>query len=211
MKQPGFLSSSEWDALLARIQSPSFELEASLAKSNASLTKALSGLDELESLTLKNLGPTPQAQIQSPSSSQGHVDVAQKSAPQPAEARDASAPQVKYQTSREEYAPALNQDTLVEALLQYQRNKALRAPKPAAPSKPRSSKEIEDSGPAFTRNDFTPMKIPAIEAEPKASPIGRSAAPGVRLPVLRLKPQSPFSENTSENSPEKLPEKFNEE
>jgi hypothetical protein len=184
------LSTAEWEALLARIQSPSKQLEASLARSNSNLIEALSGLEELEKLTQMHLAPhlisQPAAPASTPASqalphtTQAHATQAQ--APQP------DAREVKYQTSHEEYAPALNQSALVEALLQYQRKKALRSNKPATTTAATRSAPAQDiDTPAFARSEFVPMKIPAIDAEPKAAPLGRTATPSVRLPVLRLK------------------------
>ncbi|MFL5813242.1 MAG: hypothetical protein ACJ763_06665 [Bdellovibrionia bacterium] len=188
------LSTAEWEALLARIQSPSKELEASLAKSNSNLIGALSGLEELERLTQMHLAPHLAPPSSAPSS-QAVPHVAQ------AQATQTQAPEVKYQTSHEEYAPALHQSALVEALLQYQRKKAFRSQKPAASTaatRPAPAQDIDT--PAFSRSDFVPMKIPAIDAEPKAAPLGRAAAPGVRLPVLRLKNDPKPGANHSGNS-----------
>jgi hypothetical protein len=188
------LTAAEWEALIARIQSPSKELEANLAKSNSNLIEALSGLDELENLTQNHLFPIGHSKLAT--SATPTALVAEQSATQ-AQAPKAQAPEVKYQTSHEEYAPALNQSALVEALLQYQRKKALRTPKPADTSANRPVRADEFSTPAFTRSDFVPMKVPAIHAEPKAAPLGRSATPGVRLPVLRLKSEG----STSQSNP----------
>jgi hypothetical protein len=182
------VTKAEWDALLARIQSHSRELESELAKSNSNLIEALSGLEGLESLTDHHLVPLEPILPPAPAPSSVSAPAAQNPSAQPAS--------VKYHTAREEYAPALNQNALVEALLQYQQKKAMRTPKPAA--KPAAKASSVPAAPA-SRNDFTPMRIPAIEAEPKASPLGRSAAPSVRLPVLRLK-SNPSSGNSSGNS-----------
>jgi hypothetical protein len=190
------LSSSEWEALLARIQSPSKELEASLAKSNSNLIEALSGLEELEKLTRTHLAVHLAPQV--PVSASANAPALSSHPVQ----TQTQATEVKYQTSREEYAPALNQSALVEALLQYQRKKALRAPKPApSAGKSRSTPPTQDiDTPAFSRSEFVPMKIPAIDAEPKAAPLGRATAPSVRLPVLRTtKPNPTGNSDDQEN------------
>jgi len=184
------LTNAQWEALLARIQSPSRELESELARSNANVIHALTGLDELEKLTQTHLQP----------------HLAPDLAPQPAPSVQppGQVTPVQYQTSHDEYAPALNQSALVEALLQYQRKKALRTPKPAnatsTGAKERATQRDIDT-PAFSRSDFAPMRIPAIEAEPKASPLGRATSSGVRLPVLRLKTESPNAEGQKAESP----------
>lgn len=201
------LTSTEWEALIARIQSPSKELEANLAKSNSNLIEALSGLEELENLTQKHLAP-PEPILPPAPSAQAAGLAAGQAGPQ-SQLQPQPPPQpmdpVKYQTSHEEYAPALNQSALVEALLQYQRKKALRNPKPASTSSPRSTASKNDlNTPAFTRSDFVQMRVPAIDAEPKKSPLGRAAAPSVRLPVLRLKSENPSANAPSGNSPGNL-------
>ncbi len=176
MKKSSRLSTAEWEALLARIQSPSKELEATLAKSNSNLIEALSGLEELEKLTQMHLAPP--APILPPAPAAGTTP---SLAPNTSATAATPPAPVKYQTSREEYAPALNQSALVDALLQYQRNKSARPPQTEKRPAP----------------GFTPMQIPMIETEPKAAPLGRAAAPTVRLPVLRLKPGNPHGDEQS--------------
>lgn len=194
MKSSSRLSSAEWEALLARIQSPSKELEAHLAKANSNLINALSGLEELEKLTELHLAPPAPALPPAPAQGFQPATAAHSMTAQP------QTPPVQYQTSHEEYAPALNQSALVEALLQYQRKKALRSSRSAtsaqarSQSAPQAADQIHTT-PAFARSDFSPMRIPEIEAEPKNAPLGRTAAPSVRLPVLRLK-----SENSASHS-----------
>jgi hypothetical protein len=192
------LTYAQWEALLARIQSPSRELESELARSNANVLHALTGLEELEKLTQTHLQPHLEPRLD--------PDLAPPapSAAAPSVQPPAPVAPVRYQTSHDEYAPALNQSALVEALLQYQRKKALRNPKPvngtSTGAKERAAQRDLDT-PAFSRSDFAPMRIPAIEAEPKASPLGRATSSGVRLPVLRLKTENPNAEGPKAESP----------
>jgi hypothetical protein len=211
MKSSSRLSAAEWEALLARIQSPSKELEAHLARANSNLIDALSGLEELEKLTEHHLAPpapaVPPAPAQASSAAPASAQPAQGFQPSAAGQTVSAQPQttpVQYQTSREEYAPALNQSALVEALLQYQRKKSIRNSKPAASAQSRSQSASQaadeiHSTPAFARADFSPMRIPEIQAEPKNAPIGRAATPSVRLPVLRLKSESSSSGNSHDD------------
>lgn len=167
----GPLSEAQWLALRSRIQSHSPQLESEQAKASTSLIEALAGLEELEALTRTHLTPAPPAFTPAPTQQPKVIT--------PPSAHASPAASAKYKTAHQEYAPALKQDQLVEALLQYQRRKMTRSSSSVIPA--RGAKTTQ------ARSDFSQMTFPEVSAEPKSSTLSGSRVPGVRIPVLRSK------------------------
>lgn len=105
-----------------------------------------------------------------------------------------SAPAPQYATRKNEYAPALNQNDLVQALLRYQNqrgsrskiNPGGRSQNPATPRNHANSGTPAQSNPT----EFSPMQVPFVSAEPKDSRLTSNRNAGVRIPILRPKPEN---------------------
>lgn len=192
--------------LMTSVRSLSCELESGLSKQNN--WNALSAFEELAQLTQQALAPAPST----PTAAEPQSAAALKPAPAPPAAPPprivghttaGSSPGARYATRKTEYAPALNQNDLVQALLRYQQQRGSRSriTQTKTPAQGRVPNGPSPQGvPLGT--EFSPMQVPLVSAEPKETRIGSSnrqgnslgnalgRSSGIRIPILRSKPEN---------------------